>query len=103
LKCKEVWVEGSYDFRNPSEDLPSDWGDEQCRTLHYQALGKPQEAQAFVRLLRRRLHAIFGYTGDPLSRALSPLLIMDLFGEATNMGIKQVTYANDRYGYDELL
>ena len=22
LKCKEVWVEGSYDFRNPSEDLP---------------------------------------------------------------------------------
>ena len=28
LKCKEVWVEGSYDFRNPSEDLPSDWSDE---------------------------------------------------------------------------
>ena len=45
LKCKEVWVEGSYDFRNPSEDLPSDWSDEQRRTLHYQALGKPLEAQ----------------------------------------------------------
>ena len=35
--------------------------------------------------------------------ALRPLLIMDLFGEATNMGIKQVANANDRYGYDELL
>jgi TnpA family transposase len=35
--------------------------------------------------------------------ALRPLLILDLFGEATNMGIKQVANANDRYGYDELL
>ena len=24
LKCKEVWVEGSYAFRNPSEDMPGD-------------------------------------------------------------------------------
>lgn len=48
LKCKEVWVEGSYDFRNPSEGLPGDWSDEQRRMLHYQ------------------LHAIFhafGHTG----------------------------------------
>ena len=52
LKCKEVWVEGSYDFRNPS-----DWSDEQRRTLHYQALGKPLDAQAFVRLLRTRMEA----------------------------------------------
>jgi hypothetical protein len=35
--------------------------------------------------------------------ALRPLLILDLFGEAINMGIKQVANANDRYGYDELL
>jgi hypothetical protein len=35
--------------------------------------------------------------------ALRPLLILDLFGEATNMGIKQVANANDRYRYDELL
>jgi len=180
LKCKEVWVEGSYDFRNPSEDLPSDWSDEQRRTLHYQALGKPLEAQAFVRLLRERMRAaltnfncvlpelshlrifrpnkkddrglwaltklepqpepqslglikekigsrygmldlldvfveadrlvdftrFFTHSGTREVRsreALRPLLIMDLFGEATNMGIKQVANANDRYGYDELL
>ena len=35
--------------------------------------------------------------------ALRPLLILDLFGEATNMGIKQVANANDRYRYEELL
>ena len=57
LKCKEVWVEGSYAFRNPSEDLPGDWGDEQRRLLHYQGLGQPLEAQAFVRSLRKRLEA----------------------------------------------
>jgi hypothetical protein len=34
---------------------------------------------------------------------LRPLLILDLFGEGTNMGIKRVANANDRYGYDELL
>ena len=57
LKCKEVWVEGSYDFRNPSEDLPGDWSDEQCRILHYQDLGKPLDAQAFARSLRERMEA----------------------------------------------
>ena len=43
LKCKEVWVEGSYTFRNPSEDMPSDWDDEQRRILHYQELGSVRE------------------------------------------------------------
>src|SRR5262245_49564720 len=47
LKCKEIWVEGSSAFRNPSEDMPGDWADEQRRTRHYQELGKPLEAQTF--------------------------------------------------------
>ena len=55
LKCKEVWVEGSYAFRNPSEDMPRDWGDEPRRRLHYDALGKPMDAQMFVRALKARL------------------------------------------------
>ena len=25
LKCKEVWVEGAYAFRNPSQDMPANW------------------------------------------------------------------------------
>ena len=40
LKCKEVWVEGSYAFRNPSEDMPGDWGDEQRRALALPGLGQ---------------------------------------------------------------
>jgi len=55
LKCKEVWVEGAYAFRNPREDMPGDWGDEARRILHYQQLGKPLDAQTFVRCLKDRL------------------------------------------------
>jgi hypothetical protein len=57
LKCKEVWVEGAYTFRNPNEDLPGDWGDEQRRALHYRDLGQPLEAQSFVSSLKARLAA----------------------------------------------
>jgi len=55
LTCKEVWVEGSYAFRNPNEDMPGDWSDEPRRMLHDQALGKPLAAQTFVRMLKARL------------------------------------------------
>jgi hypothetical protein len=44
-------------LRLPARIFPSDWSDEQRRTLHYQALGKPLDAQAFVRLLRTRMEA----------------------------------------------
>jgi len=34
---------------------------------------------------------------------LRPLLILDLFAEGTNTGIRRVANANNRYSYDELL
>jgi hypothetical protein len=34
---------------------------------------------------------------------LRPLLLLDVFAEGTNMGIRRVANANDQYGYDELL
>jgi hypothetical protein len=180
LKCKEVWVEGAYAFRNPSEDLPQDWADEQRRQQHYHQLGKPLEAATFIHFLQERLttalttfnerfpqlpylrifhsrkHAerglwalaklerqaepqslhlikegiasrygmldlldvfveadrlveftrFFTHSGTKEVRsreALRPLLSLDLFAEGTNMGIRRVANANDRYSYDELL
>lgn len=35
--------------------------------------------------------------------AIRPLILLDLFGEGTNMGIKRVANANQRSSYDELL
>jgi hypothetical protein len=48
LKCKEIWVEGSYEWRNPSEDLPHDWTDEQKRKNYYQGLNQPIVVSSFT-------------------------------------------------------
>jgi hypothetical protein len=180
LKCKEIWVEGSYAFRNPNQDLPGDWNDETRRALHYSDLGKPQDAAAFIASLKQRLAGaleqfnrvipalphlrifrpnkkedrglwalaklepqpepeslglikseindrygmldlldvfveadrmvdftrFFAHSGTKEMRsrdALRPLLILDMFAEGTNTGIKRVANANDRYSYEELL
>jgi TnpA family transposase len=180
LKCKEVWVEGAYAFRNPSQDLPANWTEETQRTAYYQTLKQPIEVTAFLDPLRsqltatltqfnrdlprnphvtlstpaanedRRLFAVERLTAQPeppnvdrikgliqrhygilnlldlvaeadrlvgftrffthsgtkevRSRdTLRPLLLLDLFAEGTNTGIKRVATANPHYTYDELL
>ncbi len=55
LKCKEVWVEGAAAFRNPVDDLPTDWASEEKRAAYYQALNRPLEAKSFIDPLRARL------------------------------------------------
>jgi TnpA family transposase len=180
LKCKEVWVEGAYAFRNPSEDLPVNWTEETQRTAYYQTLQQPIEVRSFLDPLHhrltqalsqfnrdlprnphvhlatpaanedRRLFAVdrlmaqpepptvdrikgllqrrygilnlldivaeadrlvgfthfFTHSGTKEVRAretLRPLLLLDLFAEGTNTGIKRVATANPHYTYDELL
>ncbi len=180
LKCKEIWVEGSYNFRNPSEDLPADWNDEEQRTAYYHLLNQPIEVSSFIDPLRQRLttaltqfnrdlpqnpyvqlytpganddrrlfsvarltaqsepqsliqikdlisqqHGMldlldifveadrltgftqfFSHSGTKEVRsreALRPLILLDLFAEGTNTGIKRVAKANQHYSYDELL
>jgi hypothetical protein len=46
LRCKEIWVEGADRYRNPDEDLPTDF--ETRRDEHYAALGLPRDADAFI-------------------------------------------------------
>jgi len=46
LKCKEIWVEGAYRFRNPDDDLPEDWGAH--RVEYYGSRGLPLDAEAFI-------------------------------------------------------
>ncbi len=180
LKCKESWVEGSYAFCNPSQDMPANWTNDDQRTAYYRLLQQPVEVASFIDPLRerltialtqfnrdlprnpyvhlyapavhddRRLFAVARLTAQPepptLSRlqdlvqqryglldlldifveadrlvgftrffthsgtkevrsreALRPLLLLDLFAEGTNTGIKRVAKANQRYSYDELL
>lgn len=53
LKCKEVWVEGSYRFRDPDQDLPGDW--EERRGHYYGRMGLPRSSSAFVQMLQSEL------------------------------------------------
>ena len=50
LRCKEIWVVGANRYRNPEEDLPTDF--EQQKEAYYQALQQPEDVEAFITNLR---------------------------------------------------
>ncbi len=53
LRCKEIWVVGAHEWRNPAEDLPSDF--ETNRAEHYDKLHKPLDPTLFTRELRKEM------------------------------------------------
>jgi TnpA family transposase len=53
LNCKEVWVSGSDRYKNPDEDMPSNF--QEKRTEYYKSLNKPQNADIFIDSLKERL------------------------------------------------
>jgi hypothetical protein len=46
IRRREIWVEGGNIWRNPEDDLPPDF--EENRDVHYEALSKPRDPQAFI-------------------------------------------------------
>jgi hypothetical protein len=54
LRCKIIWIEGAYRYRDPDEDLPRDW--DTRREHYYQLLGLPMDATEFVKTLKESLH-----------------------------------------------
>ena len=46
LRCKEIWVDGADRFRNPDDDLPSDFSDK--RPDYYSALKQPMDVERFI-------------------------------------------------------
>lgn len=53
LRCKEIWVVGANRYRNPEEDLPTDF--EQQREIYYQALQQPEDVEAFINNLQKEM------------------------------------------------
>jgi len=51
LRCKEIWVVGANRYRNPDEDLPSDF--EERREENYKALKQPLDAETFIATLKQ--------------------------------------------------
>lgn len=65
LRCRAVWVEGANRHRNPDEDLPADFPEK--RTLYYEALQQPQDAQAFINQLRQAMVSALSILNDGLA------------------------------------
>ena len=55
VRCKEIRVDGSQRWRNPDEDLPTDFEDRGGE--HYQAIGKPLNVTTFLDQIRQRLES----------------------------------------------
>ena len=53
IRAKEIWVEGADRYRNPDDDLPSDF--EARRNAYYADLGLSQDAKSFVASVRADL------------------------------------------------
>jgi hypothetical protein len=55
LRCKEIWVVGADRYRNPDEDLPTDF--EVQREQYYAALSLPLDAENFIAGIQREMSA----------------------------------------------
>ena len=55
LRCKEIWVVGANRYRNPEEDLPTDF--EQHREVYYQALQQPEDVEQFIISLQQQMQS----------------------------------------------
>lgn len=64
LRCKEIWVVGAHEWRNPDEDLPTDF--EIHRAEHYDKLRKPLDPKAFTAGLREEMRTELTALNDAL-------------------------------------
>ncbi len=53
LRCKEIWVVGANRYRNPEQDLPTDF--EQQKEVYYQALSQPTDVEEFISSLQEKM------------------------------------------------
>jgi TnpA family transposase len=53
LCCKEIWVVGANRYRNPDDDLPTDF--EIKRQIYYQALTLPEDVETFIISLQQQM------------------------------------------------
>lgn len=55
VRTKEIWVVGTNRFRNPDDDLPTDF--EQNRTTYHDTLHQPHESDRFIEQVKTAMQA----------------------------------------------
>ncbi len=53
LRCKEIYVEGSLNYRNPCEDLPNDW--DANKAEYYKRIATPLNNNDFINPIKKQL------------------------------------------------
>ena len=53
LRCKEIWVVGADRYRNPEDDLPTDF--ESRRETYFEALSLPLDVESFIKKLQNEM------------------------------------------------
>ena len=66
LRCKAIWVVGANRFRNPDEDLPTDF--EVRRPQYYAALQLPERAEDFIAGVQQTMEASLAHFNAGLPR-----------------------------------
>ena len=80
LRRREVYVDGSNRWRNPEDDLPTDF--EAAREVHYSALRKPVDPTEFVEGVRSRMaHALNGFDKALLDQSCGGVTVTTRRGE----------------------
>ena len=64
LRCKEIWVEGADRYRNPDEDVPTDFSHK--RQAYYEALTLPTDAHEFIQQVQSDLAQALQTLNDTL-------------------------------------
>ena len=66
LRRREIYVAGATRWRNPEEDLPTDFEDN--RDVHYETLRQPLDAGQFIAILQELMRASMGECADAISK-----------------------------------
>lgn len=66
LRCKEIWVVGANRYRNPDEDLPTDFNEN--REDYYQALNLPLDAEQFIAKLQAEMREALSIFDNSLKK-----------------------------------
>ncbi len=64
LRCKEIWVVGAHEYRNPDQDLPHDF--EARRSEYYAALRQPVDPSQFIDRLQAEMRSELDALNDQL-------------------------------------
>lgn len=74
VRTKEIWVAGANRYRNPDEDVPTDF--DQNREAYYEALHQPSEADTFVETIKEAMKAALRSLDGAMPRISSKVKLL---------------------------